>query len=215
MCGIGYVFKEVGYKIIYKETYLPKKHARDLVDKVRWIAIQSYMGSIGSHGTCKEVRDRELFEYIENEQNNLNIEKDFCIDFSNEKEKDFVCKILEIHKQNVVESFFRDSLTKDKAFYQLKYLEYYMFSLRGFLENNIHNEINDIRLLKYHQKDGSYTTYELTDYGFIYQKLYYVATLFCVTNESIEPLFTSSQHTLKGIKQDLESREITFWTYRP
>lgn len=222
LLGIGisiafiiYIFKEVCYKTIYKETYLPKKYERDLCDKVRWIAIKSYMGSIGSHRTIKEVRDRELYEYIEKEQCELNVEKKFCIDFSNEKEKDFVCKILNIHKQNKIESFFYNSLTKDKALYQLNYLEYYMFGLQGFLKENVHNEFNNILLYKFFRKDGSYTTHKLTDYGVIYQKLYYITTLFCVNNENIKPLFTNSTHTLNGIKENLESGEITFWTYRP
>jgi hypothetical protein len=81
----------------YETRNFQKKFEHDLLDKVRWIAIKSYMGSIGSHGAYKEVRDRELFEYIESEQYNLKVEKEFCIDFSNEKEKDFICKILDIN----------------------------------------------------------------------------------------------------------------------
>jgi len=203
---------------IYKERYIPYKYERDLTDKVRWIVIQSLFGSIGNHRTYKEVRDRELFKYIEREQHYLKLEKEFCIDFSNEKEKDFICKVLEIHKQSVVQSFFYNSLTKDKKFFNLDFLEYYMYSLQQFL-NERHEEksdnINKMILYSYLHKDGSYTTYKLTDYGLIYEKLHYITTFFCVNNKNIEPLFTDSKHTLNGIKQVLEEGEIVFWSYRP
>lgn len=201
---------------IYKERYVPYKYEQDLTDKVRWIVISQIFGSIFVDNRIhKTVRDRELYQYIEREQHKLKVDNKFCIDFSNEQEKDFICEILEIHKQSVIKSFFMDSLTKDNAFYRLKELEYYMFSLQGFLDDNIKGNINDIYLLKYHQKDGSYTTYKLTDYGIIYEKLHYITAFFCVNNKNVEPLFTDSKHTLNGIKQTLEKGEITFWSYRP
>ena len=210
------LFKIIVYEGIYKEIYLPKKYERDLVGKVRWIVIQSSMGFIGNHRTYREVRDRELFKYIEKEQHKLNVEKKFCIDFSNEKEKDFICKVLEIHKQSVIESFFYNSLIKDKKFFNLDFFEYYMFSLQVFLKKQLESDnFNDIVLYSYLCKDENYRTYKLTDYGFIYTKLYYITTLFCVSNENMKHLLSNPKRILNSIKENLENREITFWSYRP
>lgn len=213
--GIYTFIKESKFSI-YKTKYFVKKYERDLVDKVRWIVIQSYVGSIGSHGTYREVRDRELFKYIEREQHQLQIQKIYCIDFSNEEEKTFVCEILENHKQSIIKSFFCDSLNKEKEIYNLTNLEYYMFHLMGFLQANGHiDKFKGENLYHHLQIDGNYKTYKLTDYGVIYYKLYYIVTLFCANNENIKFLFTDSEHTLNGIKKDLENGEIKFWSYRP
>ena len=223
LVGIGFMalltvvmFKEI-IRPLYKETYLPKKYAQDLLDKVRWIAISGNMGCIfDSRGKHKDVRDRALYKYIEREQNELNVEQEFCIDFFNEKEKDFICKILEIHKQKDIESFFRDSLKKDKVFYQIDKLEYYMFSIYGFLrENEVRAELDKIILYTFDRQDGAYRTYKLTEFGLLYQRLYYIVTLFCVTNEKTKSLFADSTHTLNCIKKDLENGEIKLWSYRP
>ena len=132
------------------------------------------------------------------------------------KEFDFVCSILDSHKQHIIESLFDGSLKTDKEIYQLNHLEYYMFCLWNFLAKaGRKQEINDISLCEYSQKDGIYTTYKFTDYGVIYQKLYYITTLFCVTNERTKLLFTDPKHTLKGIREDLEKGEISFWSSRP
>lgn len=214
------LFKSVGYEGIYKEIYLPKKYENDLVDKVRWIVIKSYNGSIfinDSKESSKEVRDRELFKYIEREQHKLNIEKKYCIDFSNEEEKDFICKILESHKQSVIESFFYKLLTKDKKFFELDFLEYYMFSLQSFLKEKLlkSDNFNDIVLYNHLRADGCYRTYNLTDYGFIYTKLYYITTFFCVNNENTKHLLNNPKRTLNSIRENLQNGEIKLYTYRP
>ena len=186
------------------------------MNKVRWIAIKGCLGTVFIDEKPKDVRDQDLVEYILQEQYKLNVEEEFLLDLSNDKEFDFVCSILDSHKQDVIESFFKGSLKKSKDFCRLDYLEYYMCSLWDFLEEiGLKRKINDISLCKYLQKDGIYTTYKFTDYGIIYQKLYYITTLFCVTNDRIKPLFTDPKHTLKGIRKNLETGETSFWSYRP
>ena len=191
---------------IYKETFLKKKYTKDLFNKVSWIIDKS-----------SSIRNDDLVNYIEREQYNLKVENNCCIDFSNESEKSFVCEIIETHKQFISDSFFCDSLTKDKFFYNLDCLEYYMFSLRGFLEKKQleTNKFNDIVLYRFFSKEGSYTTHKLTDDGVLYKKLFYITTLFCVNNEKINPSFTNPKSTLKSIKENLEKKEISFWSYRP
>ena len=213
--------------ILFREGIYPKhkerKYARDLFDKVRWIAIKVsgvYGGSIfinDSRKTSKEVRDKDLIEYIIDEQHNFKIDNFYSIDISNKIEKNFVCDILDAHKNEVIENLFLDLLTKDEKFFNLDFLEYYMFSLRNFLEKKQlkRDTFNNIVLYDYIRKEGSYTTYELTDYGIIYQKLLYVVTLFCTNNEKINILLTNPQKTINSVKENLENQEITFWSYRP
>ena len=222
------LFKDSNFSI-YDTYYFQKKLEKDLMDKVRWIAIVSHSGSIGNHSTYKEVRERELYKYIENEQgrllyendkNRVVVEKEFCIDFLNEKAKDLVCKILDIHKQSVIESFFHNSLRKGKDFYRLNFLEYYMLSLWAFLENRLNDgkkceKLDDIELCNFSHSKDNYITYELTNNGFLYTKLLYIITLFCVNNEKLEPFIKNSDRTLCSIKEYLETKKITYWSYRP
>ena len=213
--------------ILFKEGIYPKhkekKYARDLFDKVRWIAIKVsgvYGGSIfinDSRKTSKEVRDKDLIDYIINEQCNFKIDNIHSIDISNKLEKDFVCDILDAHKNDVIENLFLDCLTKNEQFYNLDFLEYYMFSLRNFLEKKQLNrdDFNNIVLYDYIRQDGSYRIYELTDYGIIFQKLFYIVTLFCASNKKVKLLLTNPENTLNSVKKNLEDEEITFWSYRP
>lgn len=197
-----------------------RKYTKDLFDKVRWIAIKVYDGSIfidDSWKTSKEVRDKDLIEYIINEQHNFQVDNIHSIDISNKIEIAFVCDILDAHKNEVIENLFLNSLVKDEKFFNLDFLEYYMFSLRNFLEKKQlkRDTFNNIVLYDYIRKEGSYTTYELTDYGIIYQKLLYVVTLFCINNEKIKTLLTNPKNTINSVKKCLENQEITFGSYRP
>lgn len=200
-----------------------RKYTKDLFDKVRWIAIKvsgTYGGFIfinDSRQTSKEVRDRDLIDYIIREQYNLKIENDYCIDASNKFEKDFICEVLEAHQKVVIENLFCDSLTKDKMFFKLNFLEYYMLSLRNFLEKIQLNRdnFNNIILYDFIRQDGSYRIYELTEHGLIFNKLLFIVTLFCANSENIKPHFTNPDKVLKDLKINLDNKEIAFWSYRP
>ena len=161
------------YKECVKPTYLGKLYTNDIEDKVRWIVIKSFSGTIGNHRTSKTVRDMELFEYIEEEQYRLNVDDKYRIDFSTEKNR--VCEILETHRQMMIESYFFNSLKQDKAQYNLDYLEYYMWSLCCFLGNNLAK----------------------TDHGITYYKLYYVVSRFCENNKNIKQFFVPTFNTIK------------------
>lgn len=203
--------------IIFKEIIYPKyknrKYALNLFDKVRWIAIKASYGSIfinDERRTTKKVRDRDLIDYIINEQQNLKIENDYCIDDSNKFEKNFICEILEAHKKEVIENFFCDSLKKEKIFFQLNFFEYYMFSLLNFLNEKLlnRNDFNNIILYNFFRQDGWYKTYKLTEHGFMFLKLLYVVTLFCINNENIKPHITNHNKVLKDLKTELDSKQI-------
>ena len=165
-------FSYIMYKEFIKPAYLEKLYAHDVEDKVRWIAIK----------TITE-RDEELFKYIEAEQYKLKVCDKYCIDFSSEK--DVVCEILEAHRQSVIESFFYNSIKKDKALYNLNHFEYYMCSLCGFLANNLK-----------------------VDSTIAYYKLYYVVSLYCANNENIKPLFANHLYKLNNIKEHIEKEVL-------
>lgn len=203
--------------IIFKEIIYPKykkrKYALDLFDKLRWIAIKSSYGSIfinDERRTLKEVRDRDLIDYIINEQQNLKIENDYCIDDSNKFEKNFICEILDAHTKEVIENFFCDSLKKEKIFFHLNFFEYYMLSLRNFLDEKLlnRNDFNNIILYNFFRQDGRYKIYKLTEHGFMFHKLLFIVTLFCTNNENIKQHITNPNKVLKDLKTKLDSKKI-------
>ena len=212
--GVYVIFRDVIYPI-YEERYLQKKYSYDLFDKVRWIALKANLGSIfidDSRRTMKEVRDRESIEYISREQNNLNIDSNYCIDFSSENETTNIREILDIHKNEVINCLFLDTLKKDKKFYKLDFFEYYMISLFSFLEKNKlkYEDFNNKKMYhkEWSEQEGEWI-YKFTEYGIIYYKLYYIVTLFCAKNENLKPLITSCEHTINCIKKNLDKKEIT------
>lgn len=189
------IFYTLFYKELIKPARLRKLYEHDMENKVRWIAVKSTTG-----------RDEELFEYIMQEQYKLNVEDEFCIDFSSEK--DFVCEILEAHRQRVIESFFYNSLKKEKSIYNLNSVEYYMLSLQGFLEENLLKEFNGKDMYKCLESGTHKCTYEFTNNATIYVKLYYIVTLFCATNESVKLVFNVN-YKLNNAKTILRNKKMT------
>lgn len=199
--GMALVIWYFGVKIIggcIKERYLANIYKHDLKTKVSWIA-------------TKEHRYDDLDTFIAEAQYELKIEGKSQIDFSTEK--DYICDILEIHKQEVIESYFRDALNTGKNIYRLDSLEYYMWSLWKFLERDLNCSFR-LNLLgedMYNRlpDDGNSTTYVFSQNGAAYLKLYYVVSLFCVNNDNIKHFFTTQIHlTIKKIEKILEDGEV-------
>ena len=176
------------------EKILHKKHARDLHRKIRWLATQD-----------------NLSKYIFREQKALNVDDEYCVDFSNPAELEFIDKTLDIHKNKTIDAFFSESLIEDKLFYNLNFLEYYMFSLYGFLERNCYRSPLGFFLENYTYKcknDFGNSIYSLTEQGVIYTKLRHIVTLYCVKNENTKKLFTSPKDALDDIKKLLYKKEF-------
>lgn len=196
----------------FKKSYMNN----NMFKKVGWIAEKD------CHMICYSdnvrLRDSDLISYIIKEQSNLEIPKDLYIDYSNETEKKNAEEILNIHKADVIKSYFCDFLTKSKNVCKLNSNEYYFYSLNCF----IHKELNEY---KHHQdkiySDKEYTdkthfTCQLTDYGRTFYKLYLITLIYTEKNENIKKLFEYINPKLKmNIMEHLKTNEISFWTYRP
>ena len=102
---------------IYKES----KYLKNIYYKVRWIAIKRPFGYLDSKA---EVRDKDLIEYIIDEQYNLDIESKYTIE--NEDEKAFACEILEIYRKYIMETYLAESFKQAKGIYDLSFLEFYI-----------------------------------------------------------------------------------------
>ena len=189
----------------------------DFFDKVRWIALKDnpYCANITN-------RDEDFISYIAQEQYRLEIDDIYGLNFANANELEYVIRILDAHKENVIELFFLGSLSKDKVFSNLNYLEYYMFSLFSFLSKK---QLDDYYIGKifngnkiYHHERTEHrgeSIYKFTDIALSYHKLFYIVSVFCVTNDKIKPLISSPNHLIKCIKESLDIKEIKVWHYRP
>lgn len=163
-----------------------KKLSRNenLFKKVGWIAEKE------SYSVCYsdrvKLRDKDLLSYLIEEQSELDIPKQYRIDFSNNSEIKNVEEILKFHKNKVVESYFQDCLSNSRKICQLKPLEYYFFSLYCFLYKEV-------------DKGNSSFKWNLTDYGRAFFKLYLITNIFVEKNENTRKLFEYINPNLKNI----------------
>ena len=76
------------------------------------------------------------------------------------------------------------------------------------MKHQVENQIFDSII----SKDGSYsTTYELTEYGIIFHKLYLLTELVCEHNEKINK--TNDYYCSSKIKEYLKSKQITLYHF--
>lgn len=165
-----------------------------------------------------DLRHEELIYYIVKEQRRLNIPEHLCIDFSNENEKNYAEEILTLHKNEVIKSYFSNFLAKSKNIRKLDSLEYYLYSLHRFLNNEL-NEYKTNQDKIYGDQDYSdmpYIRCTLTDFGRTYYKLFLITQMFIENNEKTRNLYKYINPEQKNhITEQLEKNEVVFWRYRP
>lgn len=168
--------------------YLKKLHRnQDMFKKVGWIAEKEC--NTMCYSDSVSLRDMELISYIAEEQSELNIPKQYRIDFSNKSEMKNVEEILNFHKNKVVESYFHDFISKSRKICQLKPLEYYFFSLYCFLYKEV-------------DKGNSSFKWDLTDCGRAFFKLYLITNIFVESNENTRKLFEYINPNLKKLTME-------------
>lgn len=205
ICSLIFIAIMAGWKFFdnFKELY----SMQNIFIKVAWIA-ERYNNSF-VYKESAALRDKELVSYIIQEQHNLQIPKDYHIDDSNETEKTNIETILNIHKNDVIKSYFHNFLKRDKVFCKLDSLEYYMFSLNCFLQKNLKG--NDSVYSKREYTDEANYYRLLTDYGRAYYKLYLITTLFCRRNDKTKNLVGGSNTNV--LMKYLKTNKVEFLSY--
>jgi hypothetical protein len=101
-----------------------------------------------------------------------------------------------------------DKLSADGNYFK----GYFIITLNSFLEKHLLDEklLGEIKTHKSYDFLESDTTYELTDYGVTYHKLYYITQLKCIEfyKNPVHPNDTLWS-TLECTKKDIDTREIT------
>lgn len=182
---------------------------RNMHEKVAWISDIYYFpnGMRPPH-----LRDWKLHEYIEIEQRNQQIPLHYRIDFSNEIEKEHLNKILNKHKEHVIEYYFCNRLKETKDIYELKSLEYYFFSLHCFVYDNLcYYKDNDAYEKKEYISDWQFKS-QLTEYGRVYYKLELITHSYIECNAKVQNLFEHINKERKNlIMETLNKNEVSNW----
>lgn len=194
-----------------------KKHQRNqnIFKKVGWIAEKDNFTIC--YSSSVQLRDEDLIYYIMNEQAKLNLPEKFCLDNTNETEKKYAEEILNLHKNDVVKSYFCDFLTKSKNICNLNSLEYYMFSLNDYLHknSNVDSYYGRTKIYKFKSSDAPYSYYSLTDFGRTFFKLYLITNLFIQNNENTRKLYEHIDPNHKSHIMDyLEKNEVSFVSFK-
>ena len=184
-------------------------NSKNLYKKIAWISEKEPL-NFCSKGEIA-LRDFELIDYIQREQNILNIPKQYCINFSDNTEKNNLIQILNSHKERVVKSYFLNMLTESDEIYRLENIEYYFYSLYCYI-SNILCEYNPSDI--YHNKE--YTSdcvfkCQLSDVGRVYYKLQLITQLYIGNNKNIrDPYGNGIDYRINNIKEHLDKNEVVF-----
>lgn len=127
----------------------------------------------------------------------------------------FVDELLLKYRENLIDSYFSDRLSKSKQILVLPCKEYFFFTLLCYLKKHEcetsfcgHDMYDLIHRTNYGQWGGQLysATYSITDYGLVYQKLYYTVARFCEENEYTKKLINCN--LTQTIKKCIDTREI-------
>lgn len=197
-------------------AYIYHKHklneSWDMHKKVAWISNIYYFNLTPSH-----LRTYELAECIEIQQRKLNISHQYCIDFSNENEKEYLSQILNKHKEQVIRDYFyNDNPKSSKGIYELTSLEYYFFSLHCFVYDNTSNYKDTESYGKKEYISNWEFKCQLSEYGRVYYKLELITRSYIESNDKVQKLFTYIDKERRNhVIEVLDKNEVGFLSYRP
>ena len=173
----------------------------------------------------KEIRDRAswwltedgatMLDYIQNKCVKDMIENTYLV--TSEEECKIAYEIISVFQEESKEKFLKGYYSVDYKYFKMNYSEYFMFFLEKFL--NEHNDycFNDNRMyIEVSRENCDYSYYSkctITDYGMVYNKIQYMAVMFCEKSTRLKgdkDFYSSGVHS-GGIKKELDTKETTFW----
>lgn len=155
-----------------------------------------------------------LRDYVHNAQNDLKIPPEYRI---KGEEWDFVNQILQKYQTDLKEDYFCGRALILKSKYVIHGEDYFMFSLSNFLGDHQ----CDYEFLSYdmHKETLSFNHYGtwgaplydaeylLSDFAFVYHKLFYISLLYCQNSKAINPK-GAEYWSCTSVKDIIEKRTI-------
>ena len=195
---------------MYRENYFRK---------IGWITQKE--NPLKYYKPTVSLRDEELFYYIMQEEIKLKIPPEYHIDYySDEQTKKDVDEILQLFQNDEIKNYFCDTLKKEKRFYKMDSLEYFMYGLFFFVSSLVDNNISDNKHPEYLDRIYSSRRYgerpyfyeQLSDFGIVCYKLLLITTYYCEKNEKIKRF--NMDLDSEDIKKKINNKEVCFWSIR-
>ena len=152
----------------------------------------------------KDFSFYDLYDWSEK----LNIEKKYRLTNNDEI---IVKDILKKHLENLKENYACDNLKANAYIASFSSKEYFCFSLTAFLRDNYtNNELYGCCI----SQEGSFSrpysrTFELTEYGIAFNKLYLLTELVCEQSKSINK--NGNFNSSDKIKKNIKSKQLTIY----
>lgn len=132
----------------------------------------------------------------------------------NKEDVEFVNVILAGYQSNLTELYFTDHLVSDRFFRKMSALEYFLYSLKEYLEQrdgDVTFGTYEMYTIKKQTRDKGweFRTYELSDFAVVFHKMLLIAQTYCLTFcenpfDTTSPSFDNWETT----KHILETREM-------
>lgn len=160
-----------------------------------------------------------LRDYILKAQNHLQIPEEYRI---KGEEWDYVNIIIEKYQRDLTEAYFSGRALIIKSKYVISGETYFIFSLSNYLED--HQCDSKFLTFDMHKEKLSYKSYgswgaplydaeySLTDFAYVYHKLFYISLLYCQNSKVINPKGTE-YWPCPNVKEILDRKTIKMGRY--
>lgn len=153
-------------------------------------------------------RDYNLTNYIYAEQCELGLPDNYKI--SEEREWDYVRKILNEYQKNLAKDFFDGKLSVIRSKYSIPEDKYFIFTLQGFLaDHECDHKFICYDMYKHIDSDNTshYKEVELSEFSVVYHKLYLISylssTRFIAFNPQKKPAYREA-----AIRKVLDTKKM-------
>lgn len=150
----------------------------------------------------------DMLDYIQNKCVSKYIDKEYLI--REESDRKIAFEIIEAFQTDTKHLYLEcGSLTNSKLL-RLTYSEFFMYYFEKYLDERGDYYFEGNRMYIEETKENSCAKCSITEYGMVYNKLLYMARLFC---EISPKLNKNNDYWSEGIKNKLDTKETTFYFY--
>lgn len=186
---------------------------KKLFELVSWSAIGDYNPVLSRYSYTDDL----IFS-ISRAQSSCSISAQYKI----VEHEDFklVREIVEEYQDYITKRYFRDNLSLFKSKYAVSKTDYFMAMFHDFLSENsaksefLGHDMHSERIDFKSYGGGEYRAkYEMSDFGILFYKLYYITHIYCKESPVFQNLVM--EWTEENIKDVLDTKQIDISCFRP
>ena len=150
----------------------------------------------------------DMLDYIQNKCVSKYIDKEYLI--REESDRKIAFEIIEAFQKKTKHLYLNCDSFANRKLARNTYSEFFMYYYEKYLDEHDDYYFKGNRMYVEQAKENGCAKCSITEYGVVYNKLLYMARLFC---ERSPKLNKNNDYWSEGIKNKLDTKETTFYFY--